>query len=346
MKGTLIRMHKGITHHNPLLKQIQTQSSDVYRQTEEAMQEVFIRHQIPLSSDEVGYYTLHFASAIERLKHIEVFRTVNIAIVCASGIGVSNILASRIKRLFKQDVTISIRSHQDLSKLPKEAFDLLISSIDLGLSPIPSLRVNPLLSDEDIEMIKLQVNTLARLPSKKEANEDPTFITRLKTIEELSHAIRIIHDELDSVGIKDDLSLDQVLNIVGYRIGKDEYSGRQIVFDLKDKIKSNQLTKVDSIAFIYAKTKAIPSPILMCFHAENDCLLAFNDESIQALMVILTPYQMSHDLEKICQSLYTSIISDEPMHKIIKHFNHEALSLAILDILHPLYLKSLSDINQ
>ncbi|MEI7668200.1 MAG: transcription antiterminator, partial [Erysipelotrichaceae bacterium] len=119
MKGTLIRKYKGISLHNPLLKQIQTQSSDVYRQTEEAMQEVFIRHQIPLTSDEVAYYTLHFASAIERLKHIEVFRTVNIAIVCASGIGVSNILASRIKRLFKQDVTISIRSHQDLSKLPK-----------------------------------------------------------------------------------------------------------------------------------------------------------------------------------------------------------------------------------
>jgi len=346
MKGTLIRMNKGISQHNPLLKQIQSQSSDVYRQTEDAMQEVFIRHQIPLSSDEVGYYTLHFASALERLKHIEVYRKVNIAIVCASGIGISNILASRIKRLFKQDVAISIRSHQDLAKLPKEAFDLLISSIDLGLSPIPSLRVNPLLSDDDIEMIKIQVNTLARLPSKKEVNDDPAFITRLQLIEQLSQAILSIHHELDSVDIKDDLSLDQVLNIIGYRIGKDEYSGRQIVFDLKDRIKSNQVTKVNSIAFIQAKTKAIQTPIIMSFHAENEYLNAFKDDLIKALIVILYPYQMSSDLEKITQDLYTQMIQDKHMHIIIQQFNKEALSLAILDILKPLYLNSLIEINQ
>ena len=311
LRPALTRIKYALQIRNPLLKQIQTQYADVYKSSLQATERLGKANNIVFNEDEVAYLALHFGAALERLNQNRPRRTVNVAVLCASGIGISALLASRIKRLFKEDINIVPRSQFDLEALQKENFDLLISTMDLQPTTIPSILVNPLLSDHDLEAIKAQVYALAMLPKKQGEASDNNH-DAIAQIKDISSALSALIDSVDSVIVKATLTKDQLLNLVGYRIGKNETQGRMIVNDLKAReAMGSVLMDEEGFALFHAKSAGVDHPVMMVFKPDQGVLSAFDSGKIEAVIILLIPHGVQPILNSFMSILTSSLIEDE-----------------------------------
>ena len=311
LRPALTRIKYQLQIRNPLLKQIQTQYSEVYKSSLQATERLGKTNNILFNEDEVAYLALHFGAALERLTQNKPKRIVHVAVLCASGIGISALLASRIKRLFKEDINIVPRSQFDVEALKNENFDLLISTMELQVTDIPCIMVNPLLSDKDIEAIKAQVYALALLP-KKRCESTTASVDSITLIKDISSSLSALIENVDLVSVKASLTKDQLLNLVGYRIGKNETQGRQIVTDLRAREAMGSVTMDDEgFALFHAKSSGVDHPVMMVFKPDSGVLEGFESKSIQVVIILLIPHAADTILNHFMSLLTASLLEDE-----------------------------------
>ena len=81
-----------------ILQDIKIEYADTFEDVKEATNRIFEeQYGQKLSDDEIGFLTLYFAKYIEQHP-----RKINVLIMCASGIGTSELLKVKVKKYFPQ----------------------------------------------------------------------------------------------------------------------------------------------------------------------------------------------------------------------------------------------------
>ncbi len=139
---------------NPLLADIKEKYTEVFQASKLAARLIQSEFYVEVSEDEVGYITIHFGAALERINYQEK-KKAKVAIVCSSGVGTTNLLEVRLNNEFKVIEIAASLSSLDLedNKLLDE-IDFIISTIPLSLEKADVIVVNPFLNDSDVEKIK------------------------------------------------------------------------------------------------------------------------------------------------------------------------------------------------
>ncbi|MGP3778773.1 BglG family transcription antiterminator [Halanaerobium saccharolyticum] len=139
---------------NPLLEDIKEKYSEVFEASKLAARLIQSEFYVEVSEDEVGYLTIHFGAALERI-NFQQKKKAKVAIVCSSGVGTTNLLEVRLKNEFKAIEIVDSLSSLDLedNEILKE-IDFVISTIPLSLEAKDVIEVNPFLEEKDIEKIK------------------------------------------------------------------------------------------------------------------------------------------------------------------------------------------------
>lgn len=139
---------------NPLLEDIKEKYGEVFEASKLAARLIQSEFYVEISEDEVGYLTIHFGAALERI-NFQKRKKAKVAIVCSSGVGTTNLLEVRLKNEFKAIEIVDSLSSLDLedNEILKE-IDFVISTIPLSLEAKDVIEVNPFLEENDIEKIK------------------------------------------------------------------------------------------------------------------------------------------------------------------------------------------------
>lgn len=143
-----------------------------------------------LSSDEIGYLALHFASSLERKRVSTLSKFESILVV--SQLGRSNVLLikEKISDAFKNSIVEIVIDTTKLQNIKELGVDLILTTINLDKfnidSKIPIIRINEIINDHDVHNIKEQLIL-------KWSNYEP----RSLSISEL------IHEELFSITDED-----------------------------------------------------------------------------------------------------------------------------------------------
>ncbi len=157
LEPALYRLYSGLAIRNPLLNDIKAKYTKLYDDTKEICKILEREINQPIPDDEVGYIAMHFGAAIERKERNA--RKFNVLAVCASGIGTSRMMLSKL-RLFPQiNVVGAVPSSKVDEAIKNEDLDLIVSTIPLKTGSVASVTVNPLLLDEDVEKIRSALNT-------------------------------------------------------------------------------------------------------------------------------------------------------------------------------------------
>lgn len=174
LKLAIRRLEDGLRIRNPLLSQIQKNYGGLFRTVREAVDRVLPRLKVP--DEEIGFLVMHFGASLERLKQLQ--RPVRAVVVCASGIGSSKMLQSRLRKELPQLEIVDRASWYEASRLPKEAYDLVVSTIDLPLDPSEYIKVSPLLSPEEADRLRsfIQGTTLGPERSEVMPKEEPESV--------------------------------------------------------------------------------------------------------------------------------------------------------------------------
>jgi lichenan operon transcriptional antiterminator len=172
LKAAINRLKSNMPINNPYLEEIKINYTLAFEAAARACGEIEKTYEININEDEIAYIAMHFGAALERNGNMNLIK--NIIIICTTGLGTSQLVAAKIKRVFPElhimDVlsATNVNNYHNLSKV-----DLIISTVPINNINIPTIQVNPFLGKEDMENIKSFLNSKEIKQRKEDLNGLP-----------------------------------------------------------------------------------------------------------------------------------------------------------------------------
>ncbi|GGI39625.1 BglG family transcription antiterminator [Mammaliicoccus stepanovicii] len=184
LEPALNRIEANIETYNPLTEMIESYDEQLFNAVSSGLKIVLSDYHFPKS--EVAYIALHFGGMVEaKAQH-----SLNILVVCSSGIGTSRILSNRLKQNFPEITQTTEVSVSDLKTIDIKKYDGMISTVAVD-TQYPHITVNPLLPTHDAESVryflKLQQTNVTK-PSSTQG-EDYTL-----SYDDYDHVMTFIKD--------------------------------------------------------------------------------------------------------------------------------------------------------
>jgi mannitol operon transcriptional antiterminator len=150
------RLKYGLQIHNPMLKKIKERYPDIFAACEKACQFIEGKVGYPIPEDEIGYLTMHIGASLIRKKE-RFKKRYRAVVICASGLGTSTYLASRIRSEMENLSVVGVVSSNHLKQWLRENedTDILISTVNLPFIKNENVViVSPFLQKEDVSRIQ------------------------------------------------------------------------------------------------------------------------------------------------------------------------------------------------
>ena len=289
LKPTLIRLKNHMTIQNPLLDHIKQEYPDIYAKCEQVVKVIEERYGYRVPETETGFIAIHFGAALVRLEERkESKRKVYIGLVCASGIGISRLMLSRISRQFMDRIDVNAYGSYELNQLLTEKLDFIISTVPLK-ETVEVLNVSPLLTMEDMETIEKRVHYYERQPGKKTVENE--FTRQLEQVNFVAAQIRNLIQELGYLKVDPAISFSSLL--VEAADAFTPYQDQQdlIVHDIRKREKiSSQVFPEFGFALLHNRSKGVTRPVfLVCVPQDHKIFLDDYFKGISVVIVMLLP---------------------------------------------------------
>lgn len=152
------RLSWGLKVQNPLLEEIKQENPVAFEMAVLAGNIIRQETGLTVNEAETGYLAIHFGLAIERQG--SVCQRYNLVMVCASGMGSSQLLLYRIRQRFSRYINqVKVIQLYELSEADLSGYDLIFSTVDVPFkTSLPLLRVNYF---PDVKELSLMENWLS-----------------------------------------------------------------------------------------------------------------------------------------------------------------------------------------
>jgi len=316
LEPLLNRMKEGITVLNPIKEEIKEAYGTLYGTLETILRQKFPENFV--SEDEVGFLTLHFASAITELHHAPKVSTL---VLCTSGIATSRMLTKKLLGKFPQLTIIEQGSIWNLKKMDLSEFDLIISTVGIKEASFPYIQVNPMLTEEDERKLERVVNEklllstkrglLAKKEDKKDGENHPLPLHRTDRLnlrmKELLEGFRCIRADADSL---EDL----------FQVMKEEQSipseKKDAVFEdlYKKTMETGSGLPGSKIALIHGRHKDLKEVHVSVFKNKKPVLLLGMDQKMQPVdtfILLMAGEDLMEEELELLSSISISLLEKE-----------------------------------
>lgn len=348
LEPLLNRMKEGITVLNPIKEEIKEAYGTLYGTLETILRQKFPEYFV--SEDEVGFLTLHFASAITELHHAPKVSTL---VLCTSGIATSRMLTKKLLGKFPQLTIIEQGSIWNLKKMDLSEFDLIISTVGIKEASFPYIQVNPMLTEEDERKLERVVNEklllstkrglLAKKEDKKDGENHPLPLHRTDRLnlrmKELLEGFRCIRADADSL---EDL----------FQVMKEEQSipseKKDAVFEdlYKKTMETGSGLPGSKIALIHGRHKDQKEAHVSVFKNKKPILLLGMDQKMQPvdtfILLMAGEVLMEEELE-LLSSISISLLEKENL-LIFEGEDAQAMEAVLKNYLKHTYLEIINRI--
>lgn len=289
LQPTLVRLANNMKIENPLLDQIKRDYAAIFERCRSVAEVIEEHYGYPVPEPEIGYLAIHFGAAMVRLESSrEVKRKVNMGVVCASGIGISRLMCSRINRFFNDRINLTAYGLNDLSPYVLERTDFFVSTLQLK-EAADILYVSPLLTALEMEQIAAKVREYEHMPAVRQ--EDETFTRQLEEVNYMAAQIKSLIQRFQLVRTDETVTFEELLVRVGE--GQTPYADRQkmIIDALKRReILGSQFFPDFSFALLHARTAGVARPVFTVFKPETgNQFLSPDMKGIRAAIIMLMP---------------------------------------------------------
>ncbi|MDX8046842.1 PRD domain-containing protein [Gracilibacillus sp. S3-1-1] len=349
MEPAIFRIQHQMGLFNPLSDQINKKYPMLFMAVRNSLDKEL--PDIDFSDDEIAFIVLHFGSA---LLMNEEKTTIHAVIVCPTGIGTSKMLASRIQKEFTEINSVEIKSIKEIEKSNLNRFDIVISTVRLPFDDLHYILVSPLLSDEDIQMIRsfLQSNiqqltnhTAYTSNANKASNQKRSSLRDvLQEMKDVQKSIEAIMDHF-RLHRKQADTYQQVLQQM-----LAELECKQLVEEAEpilDKLAAREKMgglgiPRTNMGLYHCRHEGIKELVFQVCHLEKPCLIKGMDGKnveMKNLLLMLSPEKLSIKEQEILSLISTSLIEDDYAMMIYSSSN-EAMIRGKLEDLFSEYLQN------
>ncbi|PEZ47127.1 PTS sugar transporter subunit IIA [Priestia megaterium] len=310
---TLNRINYDLSVSNPMLNDIKKMYPHMFDIVIDVLGEINHLFDLFIPEEEAAYLTLHFQASIERLNSNRQ-KQKNVIIVCHMGIGMSQLLRTKIERKFHQIYVMDCISKDDLEDyLTKhQDVELVISTTSLSKLKIPCLIVSPLLESTEEKKLEDFIKQLDEPVCREQIefsmlNYTTPFLVFLQ--EDVEHRYKVIE------------KLAKVLYEKGYV--EEEYAVHAIMRE-----KMSATTIGAGIAIPHANSKFIKQSAIAIATLKEP--LDWGTEKVTLVFMLAVKNEEQKMTKKLFQEL--SFISEQP--SFVQKLTTETNVMKFLSYLH------------
>lgn len=285
LQPTFVRLLHDMKIANPMLEEIKKKYSEIFEGSKRAaaVLEKWIGKPVP--ETEIGFLTIHFGAAQVRLEgEKENIRQVSVGIVCASGIGISRLMLSKLDKIFKDRIQMEAYGQNDITPYVVGKTDFFISSIALKPMDADVLQVNPLLNDDDIDHIHKKIFHYERLPKREQ--EETLFTLQLEQVNILAMQIKTILRYMEICKVSNAISFEELVIAISEKMSP--YRDRQLLIqediEAREKLGS-QIFAEFGFALLHTRTKGVIRPSFSVYLSRDG--KAFHDPYFKGISIVL-----------------------------------------------------------
>lgn len=202
LKPAIERMRNNLSTKNPYLSEIKKNYLPAFDIAIKINEILDREYGVGYDENEIAYIALHVQAHVERF-HNRSGNQQRVAVVCATGIGTSQLLMARLKNYFDKDVkftALGVNEIQDINVQNK--YDLILTTIPLELER-KVIYLDPFFSDNQLKKIS---ELLYSIPSDKQHNTqktsvfNPNLIHLSNDFEKREDVLKFICTELETSG--------------------------------------------------------------------------------------------------------------------------------------------------
>ncbi len=285
LRPTFVRLRNYLSINNPHLAQIQKEYPDVYQRSEKVARFLEKKENVQIPPSEIGFFAIHFGAVLEKIRsEREKARVVNVGVVCASGIGISRLMASKLKSALKEHANITTYGHEELTPFVIAKNDFFVTSMDIENTEADIFHASPLLTVQDMDEIKKKVAQYAQKPQKQEGDKD--FSEQLERVHCVSSRIREILNGYQLVKVSPEISFNEMILEVTKQITPYENHRECIQKDiLRREALMTQIIPEMDFALLHTITKGVTVPFFgTCMTANGT---PFQNEYFKGIHLII-----------------------------------------------------------
>ena len=312
LQPTIIRLVHGMQIHNPMLEDIKKSYVELYQKCENVAMVLGKSLGKEVPPEETGFLTVHFGAAMVRLEgRKEKLRKVHTGVVCSSGIGISRLMSSKLKKVFQNKMVVSAYGKNDVTPYIIGKTDFFISSIPLEIDDVPVLYVNPLLNEKDMDEIRHLFYKYERLPQKHE--EMGSFQEQLDQINKMAAQIKMLLKYMGFFKVNGNITFDELLVMAGEEISP--YSDRremiQEALQRREEISSQVFAEL-GFALLHARTKGVIRPeFTICATHDRKPFKDPYFKEIQVVIIMLVPEDENVSINNEIMGYISSLLVEE-----------------------------------
>jgi len=285
------RLLNGLDIRNPLINDIKNKYKDLFDKTKLITRILEEKLNTTIPDDEIGYIAMHFGASMER-KNRET-KKYNVLAVCASGIGTSRMMLSKLQLFPQLNVIDAVSSMKVEEALKNTNVDLIISTIPLKFKNINTVVVNPLLLKEDIQKIQDALHTNLAFNNNLFETQNPKEFDALYIAKYGKYMLDIINN-LSFVKLKQKKSKDIIREFLNHLINEKIITES---FDIEEKLLEREnlgaiVLPERSFVIYHAISGYIDKPIVAVGNIINDITminLFDRNEKVNTAMLLLSP---------------------------------------------------------
>lgn len=312
LQPTFIRLAYDMKISNPVLEDIKQSYPETFEKSRKAalVLEQWIKKPIP--ETEIGFLAIHFGAAQVRMqKQKENIRQVSAGIICASGIGISRLMFSKLERIFRDSIQLETYGQNDITPYVAGRTDFFISSMNLKNLEADIVQVNPLLNDEDIEKIRHKILYYQRSPAKERGETE--FTLQLEKVNILAMQIKTILQYLEVFKVSNDIKFQELVIAISEKMSP--YRDRQMMIqeDLERREKlGSQIFAEFGFALLHTRTRGVIRPSFsVCMTKDKKEFYDPYFKGIDLVIVMLIPVDANVQLNsEIFGSISSELIED------------------------------------
>lgn len=241
----------------------------------------------------------------------EKLRKVHTGVVCSSGIGISRLMSSKLKKVFQNKMVVSAYGKNDVTPYIIGKTDFFISSIPLEIDDVPVLYVNPLLNEKDMDEIRHLFYKYERLPQKHE--EMGSFQEQLDQINKMAAQIKMLLKYMGFFKVNGNITFDELLVMAGEEISP--YSDRREMIrealQRREEISSQVFAEL-GFALLHARTKGVIRPeFTICATHDRKPFKDPYFKGIQVVIIMLVPEDENVSINNEIMGYISSLLVEE-----------------------------------
>lgn len=259
------RLRDGMRIYNPLLSEMKEDYPALFDLVENGTKKVFADEDFP--EEEIGFLAMHFGAALDRGQGS--FPR-NVLVICSAGIGSSRMLSARLEKAFPQIQFLKNASLPELGEISPDDYDLVVSTVPLDMPEDSYVRVQPLLSEEEIESIRIHLrgrSRASRLADRAMSESLEVTGGGEEKFHQMAEATQTIADLMDDAFLADHEARGSVPEAV-----------RHMCASLAERGLATDAGSLEAALFARMELGGIgiPGTTLALFHARNEAVVRPN----------------------------------------------------------------------